>query len=120
MKRRASYSRVEDSTFELNLAPMLDMLVVLITVLLVSFTTVKLGLLDSLIPQPVAAAMEKDKNKKERNFSVSLKVNANKTVDILVREDNKKDQVINLASKDGKYDFVRLHKEVVQLKTGHT
>ncbi|MGE3975831.1 MAG: biopolymer transporter ExbD [Bdellovibrionales bacterium] len=111
--------RLHDSTFELNLAPMLDMLVVLITVLLVSFTSIRLGVLDGLIPQPIANAVEEDRKKTERTFSVAVSVSPKSGFVVTVKE-NGKENKHTIANVDGKFDFTKLHNQLVQLKLQHT
>ncbi len=110
------HERVQDSTFELNLAPMLDMLVVLITVLLVSFTSVRLGLLDALIPQPVLKALEEDRKKTDRQVHITVKMNPKTGFIIDVSETGKKSNKIEVPNVEGKMDLLRFHKELVTLK----
>jgi len=107
--------KVEESTYDINLAPMLDMLVVLITVMLVSFTSIKLGLLDGLVPQPVARAMDADKNNKARDLDLQLKAGT-KSIILEVKEKGSSLRKIHIGLKEGKYDLVRLHSELVELK----
>lgn len=120
MRHVQGHDRTEDASFELNLAPMLDMLVVLITVLLVSFTTVKLGILDSLIPQPVTTAMEKDRNKTDREFSLSLAIKNGKELDLAVSEKGQKERHIQITPVKNNFDYNRLHAELVKLKQQHS
>jgi len=110
--------RLHDSTFELNLAPMLDMLVVLITVLLVSFTSIRLGVLDGLIPQPVANAVEEDRKKTDREFSVAVSVSPKTGLVIIVKNNGKEDKQA-IPNVDGKLDVTKLHQQLVQLKLQH-
>ncbi len=116
MNRAHVRERIEDSTFELNLAPMLDMLTVLITVLLVSFTSVRLGILDGLIPQPVLTALEKDRQNKDREVQVTVSMSPTVGFTLEVTESNKKPVKIQIPNVSGKMDLVRLHKELVQAK----
>lgn len=110
------HERIQDSTFELNLAPMLDVLIVLITVLLVSFQSVRLGILDGLIPQPVLTALEKDRKKNEREVQIAVKMNPKNGFTIDVIETGKKAQKIEVPNITGKMDLDRFHREMVQLK----
>ena len=63
---RALKTREEDATFELNLAPMLDIIVSIIPMLLLSVVFVQITVIDTPIPQAVekavAAANEKNKD----------------------------------------------------------
>jgi biopolymer transport protein ExbD len=105
-----------DSTFELNLAPMLDMLTVLITVLLVSFQTIRLGILDGLIPQPVLTALQNDRKKTDRELHVAVKMAPKTGFVIDISETGKKANKINVPNVAGKMDLSRLHQELVRIK----
>ncbi len=110
------HERTEDSSFDLNLAPMLDMLTVLITVLLVSFQSIRLGILDGLIPQPVLHALEQDRKNTERELQIAVKMAPRAGFVIDVTETGKKTRKIDVPNLRGKMDLVRLHSELVQLK----
>jgi biopolymer transport protein ExbD len=117
MSLRSYYhGRIQDSTFEINLAPMLDILTVLITVLLVSFQSVRLGLLDGLIPQPVLNALEQDRKKTDRQLQIAVKMNPKTGFVIDVTETGKKPTKIDIPNIAGKMDLVRLHSELISLK----
>ena len=62
--RRSFGKRVEDATFELNLAPMLDIIVSIVPMLLMSVAFVHVTVIDTPVPQVVekaiAAANEKN------------------------------------------------------------
>jgi len=118
MSRLRTYyhERIQDSTYDINLAPMLDVLIVLITVLLISFQTVRLGILDALIPQPVLQALENDRKKTERQVSIIVKMNPKTGFTIDVSETGKRSNKIDVPNQGGKMDLVRLHRELIQAK----
>ena len=117
MSRLRTYyhERIQDATFEINLAPMLDVLTVLITVLLVSFQSIRLGLLDGLIPQPVLSALLEDRKKTERQLQIAVKMNPKIGFVIDVTEFGKP-RKIDIPNLDGRLDLNRFHKELIGLK----
>lgn len=119
MRTGHARARAEDATFELSLAPMLDMLVCLITVLLVSFTTMKLGVLDTSVPQPVAQALEKDRDRKDRQITFELSLTGKKTADVLVKENGRLRSKVEIAAKGDSFDLERIHRELVGIKLQH-
>tara|TARA_B100001248_G_C27399566_1_gene468971 strand:+ start:9783 stop:10331 length:549 start_codon:yes stop_codon:yes gene_type:complete len=118
MRRRTVKQRVDDLTFDLNLAPMLDMMVALVPFLLLSFVFIKLVVIESPIPQPVAEAIEKDR--KERDKSVQLKVYVDNQRNVRIDEYiNGKKKSYQVSSKNNKISLEEAHKNFVQLKLKH-
>ena len=72
---RALKSRVDDATFELNLAPMLDIIVSIIPMLLLSVAFVQITVVETpilqAVEQAVAAANEKNKDVVQVRMSVA-------------------------------------------------
>ena len=54
---RAFKSRTEDATFELNLAPLLDIIVSIVPMLLLSVVFVQITMVETPIPQAVQRTM---------------------------------------------------------------
>jgi biopolymer transport protein ExbD len=118
--RRVSVrQRVQDATFEINLAPMLDMMCSLIPILLISMAFVHLVVIDSPVPQPVAEVMEKDKNDKDPELSIRIVLNDNKSVHVQLNEKGKlKDLNFNADAK-GNFDLEKLYHEMLVVKLNH-
>jgi biopolymer transport protein ExbD len=110
--------RVEDSTFELNLAPMLDIIVSIVPMLLLSVAFVQVTMIETPIPQAVekaiAAANEKNKDAVQVQLSVSRKDGFHFTVK---DKDQTKESVVAL--KGDKFDLDGLHKETLALKQSY-
>lgn len=69
-------ARTTDATFDLNLAPILDIIVSIVPLLLLSIAFVQVKMIDTSIPQVVAEAMQRANDKAQT--SVSLKVSKSK------------------------------------------
>lgn len=117
MKKRG-YSRVEDSTFDLNLAPMLDIIVSVIPMLLMSVVFVRVMMIETPVPQVVeqaiAAANEQNKNEVSLTLSISKTDGFRFTV---VDRGQKKEQAVVL--KNGQLDYDALYKESITLKRNY-
>jgi biopolymer transport protein ExbD len=115
---RSFRSRVEDSTFELNLAPMLDIIVSIVPMLLMSVAFVHIMVIETPVPQAVekaiAAANEKNKEQIQVTLSVSKKSGFRFTV---IDKGQTKETVVAL--KGDKFDLVGLHKETLSLKENY-
>lgn len=69
---RLKRSRSGDATFDLNLAPILDIIVAIVPLLLLSIAFVQVKMIDTSVPQVVAEAIERANDK--ASTTVSLKV----------------------------------------------
>lgn len=115
MRRSYRNNRTEDATFEINLAPMLDIIVSIVPMLLLSVVFVKISVIDSQIPQVVANAIEKDRKQENRDVSVSVYIVKDRTLKIILKEQGK-EQAIPLAKGAEGLDLKTLHAEIVKIK----
>jgi len=115
---RSFKSRVEDATFELNLAPMLDIIVSIVPMLLLSVAFVHITVIETPVPQAVekaiAAANEKNKDLVQVTLSVSKTAGFRFTVN---DQGQTKETVVAL--KEEKFDLAGLHKETLALKQNY-
>ena len=112
-RRRTIRQRVEDSSYELNLAPMLDMMVALVPFLLLSIAFVRLVVVDAKIPQPVAKAIKEDRDKKKRTVNVSMEISGKNGVK------GKKTVKTHVPLLEGKFDVDTVHQKLIQVKQKH-
>ncbi|MCB0348385.1 MAG: biopolymer transporter ExbD [Bdellovibrionales bacterium] len=117
-RRLVLKQRIEDSTFDLNLAPMLDIMVSLIPMLLLSIAFAKLVVLDAPVPQPVANAIENDK--KERTVMLQLHLFNNRTAKLDIIDKGGRRSNISFSSKEGTYDLETIHQKLIDVKKMHT
>ncbi len=114
---RTLRQRTEDGTFELDLAPMLSMMVALIPILLLSVIFVRVTVIETPIPQVVAKAVEKDK--KDKN-PVSISIEANKKNGIRIRvTENGRSNSKRIPLKSSELNYQALHEHLVQVKIRH-
>jgi biopolymer transport protein ExbD len=106
-------SRIEDATFELNLAPMLDIIVSIVPMLLMSVVFVQVMIVETPIPQAVEKAMVQNEQKND----VQIQLAVSKTSGFrLVVTDNGKQHEKNIPLKDKTLDLDGLKKEIVETK----
>jgi biopolymer transport protein ExbD len=107
--------RMEDSTFELNLAPMLDIIVSIVPMLLMSVAFVHITVVETPIPQAVekaiAAANEKNKDLVQITLAVSKQNGFRYTI---VDKGQTKERTVAL--KNNAFDLEALHTESMSLK----
>lgn len=116
---RALKTREEDATFELNLAPMLDIIVSIIPMLLLSVVFVQITVIDTPIPQAVekAVAAANEKNKDLVQVRMSVAADRSVLITILDRGATKEFQVAGIgAGAEAKADLDGLYQQVMAIK----
>jgi len=115
---RALKTRLEDATFELNLAPMLDIIVSIVPMLLLSVAFVHVTVIDTPVPQivekAIAAANEKNKDQIQILLSVSKRDGFRFTV-----TEKGQTKETTVAMKGVEFDLEGLHRETLALKKGY-
>ncbi|MCB0365113.1 MAG: biopolymer transporter ExbD [Bdellovibrionaceae bacterium] len=107
-----------ESSFELDLAPMLALMVTLIPIMLLSTVFVRVTIIDTPLPQVVQKALEEDRNKKDRIITVALDMKDNGFT-LQLKSDGKVVKNIELPKKGDGWDLAGLHTEVVRIKKEH-
>ncbi len=110
---RLQRTRAGDATFDLNLAPILDIIVAIVPLLLLSVAFVQVKMIDANVPQVVAEAMQRANEKSET--TVGLKISKQKG---FVFEVNKNGKVTPLpvANSASGWDLEKLQAVAFQVK----
>lgn len=103
----------EDSTYDLNLAPMLDIIVSIIPMLLLSVVFVEVMVIETPIPQAVERAVAAQEEKNE--VQISLSVSKTYGFKILVTDKGQTKET-SIALKGTAFDLDGLNKEALVLK----
>lgn len=106
-------SRTTDATFDLNLAPILDIIVSIVPLLLLSIAFVQVKMIDTSVPQVVAEAVQRATDKAET--TVTLKVSKDKGFTFEVLKDGKKTPVA-VPNKNNVWDIDGLHAAAFGIK----
>ncbi len=115
MKRRFS-RHAGESTFDLNLAPMMDMMVTIIPFLLLSAVFMRMMLIESPLPQSVAQLLQEDRNKKDRDVSISLTLTKTGDANLIVVDAQGKKVQSLIKNVGGHFDAKSVHSHLVQVK----
>src|SRR3954465_12791265 len=108
-------SRTADATFDLNLAPILDIIVSILPLLLMSIAFVQVKMIDTSVPQVVAEAVQRANDKAET--TVSLKVSKGHGFTFEVTKNGKKTPV-EVPNKGGNWDLDALQAAAFGVKQG--
>jgi len=103
--------------FELDLAPLLAVMVKLVPVLLVSSAFVSIMMVETELPQAVKQAIQQ--NQEKPKASIQLDVSTKKGIKIIV--ENQGTQRVELIpnQSDGSFDLKQLHQKLVAVKIQH-
>jgi biopolymer transport protein ExbD len=113
---RTRRSRSSDTAFDINLAPFLDVIVAVVSLLLLSATFLEIKMIDTTIPQVVESAIERlDKN---NETELALRVSREEGFVFQVAKSGQKREV-RVPLKEGQLDYAALHAAAMDLKTEH-
>ncbi|KYG64978.1 TolR-like protein [Bdellovibrio bacteriovorus] len=113
--RRAKKLHIDhNSEFELDLAPLLAVMVKLVPVLLVSSAFVQMMVIESQLPQVVNEAIQKQDQQPNPTL-VALEVDAKDGIRVVVTTKGQ-EKVETIPMKDGSFDFKGLHAKLVEVK----
>ena len=118
-KTRAKIDTDSESTFELDLSPMLALMVTLIPVMLLATVFVRVTIIETSLPQLVEKAIEEDRNKKDRTISLKVEMENSRGFNVIVYEGSRKVSKKNIPLKNNQWNLEELHKELYQLKLAH-
>lgn len=114
---RSLKTRLDDSTFELNLAPMLDIIVSIIPMLLLSVVFVRITVVDTPVPQVVQQAVAAANEKNKDVIQVRMSVDKDRTVLItLVDRGQSKEYPVPATVGTAKADLDALHTQIMAIK----
>ncbi|KHD87833.1 MAG: TolR-like protein [Bdellovibrio sp. ArHS] len=116
MRRMRKIKINHNSEFELDLAPLLAVMVKLVPVLLVSSAFVQMMVIESELPQVVNEAIQRQEQKPTpTNIAIEVETTG---INIVVTEKGQ-DKVETIPLKNGAYDFETLHAKLVAVKKAH-
>ncbi len=115
MKRKVIVPEAEEPNYDLDLAPMLAMMVALIPILLLSTVFVRVKIIESPLPQVIQQAIKEDAKNGERSVEVSLNANLKSGFTIVVDVNGKKSSN-RVSLKSGELDLDGLKKGLVRVK----
>ncbi len=111
---RTMKTRSGDATFDLNLAPILDIIVSIVPLLLLSIAFVQVKMIDTTVPQVVAEAAQRANDKSPT--VVTLKVSKAKGFTFEVAKDGAAGTPVEVPNKNNAWDMEGLHHAAFALK----
>lgn len=118
MAKRFKLNINHNSEFELDLAPLLAVMVKLVPVLLVSSAFVQMMIIETELPQVVQEAIDKQE-KDPKAAQISLEVDKKDGVKIVITQDGSQKVEVVGYNKDHQLDYPTLHAKLVEVKKLH-
>lgn len=116
-RRQAPRRRETSHEFELDLAPLLSVMVKLVPVLLISSAFVQIMVVESELPGSIQKAVE---NSQKQNTQIRMVADNQKAVHLQVLVDGeKKEQVDVKATSSGDLDFDQIYLGLIEMKRKH-
>ena len=117
MRMRTRRTRATDSTFELNLAPFLDIIVSVVPMLLLSVAFVQIKMIEAPTPQIVSQSQMKNPPKPQT--TIVLKISKANGFSFEITPPKEKMKRIVVANKAGQFDLNGLLVAAEQIKAEH-
>lgn len=116
--RRAKKIHIDhNSEFELDLAPLLAVMVKLVPVLLVSSAFVQMMVIETELPQVVNEAIQRQEQT-EKPTLISLEMKADQSLRIVVSKNGVENEE-TVPAKDNSFDYPLLHQKLIAVKKLH-
>ena len=107
-----------NSEFELDLAPLLAVMVKLVPVLLISSAFVQMMIIETELPKVIQQALAKQENNKKAT-TISLSIDKKNGINIIITTDGK-DSVKQISlNQKNEIDFEKVHLSVQEIKKLH-
>ncbi|MCH2532894.1 MAG: biopolymer transporter ExbD [Bdellovibrionales bacterium] len=105
-----------EASFELDLSPMLSLMVCLIPIMLLATVFLKVTIVETDIPQVVEKAIEEDRKKKDRDILIKVVMMKDTGFQLKVTIDGKSAKNVTIPKKQEQWDLDSLHQQLVQVK----
>lgn len=111
--------KVEHPTeIDLDLAPLLAVMVKLVPVLLISSAFVQMMIIETELPQVVQEAIQRQEENKNEKPSITLEV-SNKTGLKIVITEKGQNKIDTVPTKDGHFDWASIHGKLKEVKKSY-
>lgn len=116
MRKRHKVQIDYATEFDLDLAPLLSVMVKLVPVMLLASSFVQMSIVETELPQAVQEAI-KDQDITSKT-SISIAIKSNKNVEIHVN-DNGNDKVVTIAQSKDEIDFEKVNLQLTEVKRNY-
>lgn len=118
MPRNLAFYKNEDENWDLDMAPVLSVVVALVPILLATAVFMRVGVIDTQLPQIINEAVQQERKDETPKVTVKVDVSATQGINVEVTDNghvNKK----TLGLVNNELDYDGLHKELMAVKAQH-
>lgn len=108
-------SKQEETNIDVDLAPMLALMVTLIPIMLLSTVFVRITLIETPLPQVVEKAIQEDRDKEPKEVQVVVTM-FNQGIKFQIMRDGKEQKVVRLPKNNNQWDLDGLYSAAYQTK----
>lgn len=119
MRKRYQPPAHTSHEFELDLAPLLAVMVKLVPVLLISSAFVQVMVVETDLPQVVKEAVQKNESDEDSLAHIQIKVSKKSGLQVIVSQKGQDLTEAIPLNTDGSFDYAGLHKKLQVVKTKH-
>lgn len=118
MSRKSWIHHDTTGEFELDLAPLLAVMVKLVPVMLISSAFVQLMIVETELPQVVKEAVDRNDKPDPNLAHIRMDVDEKAGFTVVITKQGQ-DKEVKVPLKDGKFDFTGLHEQLVGVKKAY-
>ncbi len=115
MNKKLGLFKPDEETMDLDMAPLLSFVVSLIPILLLTAVFVRVGVIETDLPQIVSDAIEIERQNPEPEVSIMASVSAEKGIDLEVKYQGQS-EVRNIPLINSDFDYEKFHLALVKVK----
>lgn len=105
-----------ESSFELDLAPMLALMVTLIPIMLLSTVFVEVNVIETPLPQVVQKALDQDRKNKDREVHIQVDMRSDHSFSLMVLQNGQRVLRQGIRGQEQDWDWNGLHSQIVEIK----
>lgn len=117
-RKKVNLGIQDEPTFDVDMSPMLSLMVVLIPIMLLSTVFVRISLIETPLPQVVQNAIEEDKNKKDKKIQLVLTMES-PGFKLEILQDGRSLRSDRIPNVNNKWDISSLYKMAHATKLNH-
>lgn len=116
MAKKFNLFKADEESIELDMAPMLSVIVALIPIFLLTVVFVRIGVVETQLPQVVNEAVDLERKDPNPEVTVSASIMNGKGIEIEINNNGQSEKRL-VPNAQNDFNYAEFHKELVKVKT---